>query len=128
MEGADGGLGRIPPMCAAGTPIRVLPTTGAAAGRGGAADGIGAGPASGRTGAVPGRTGGIVPGRIPGIRDGRIVTCDPGVGPDIGGPGMRPGMLAGTLAGGGAGGGGVATRGRGSGAAWRLLSSMLISP
>ena len=71
--GMPGMLGRMTPgigMLAAGTPISVRPI-GWAVGRGGAVAGSGA-PATGRTGAVPGRAGGIAPGRIPGISEGRI--------------------------------------------------------
>ena len=66
-------LGRMTPgigMFAAGTPISVRPT-GCAAGRGGRGRGQRRA-ATGRTGAVPGRAGGIAPGRIPGISEGRI--------------------------------------------------------
>ena len=122
IEGAAGGVGRIPPRLAAGSPIKVRPTDGAAAGRGGAT--VGAGPPSGRTGAVPGRIGGIVPGRIPGISDGRI----PGAGPLGAAAGIAGLVMRGMPT--GAGGGGVRTRGRGwgsGGAASRPLS-MLISP
>jgi hypothetical protein len=95
IGGAAGAPGRAPGIGtpAAGRPIIVRPT-GGAAGRGGIdPPGVGAaGPASGRTGAVPGRAGGIAPGRMPGIREGRIAgtPCGGDDRSDAGIPGGPP--------------------------------------
>ena len=128
MLGMLGMLGRMTPgigMFAAGTPISVRPI-GCAVGRGGAEAGIGA-PATGRTGTVPGRAGGIAPGRIPGISEGRI----PGDVVEAGGGGV--GCAAGTAGMDGLlmrpePGGGVAVRARGAVGTLSRPVSMLISP